>query len=463
MVDMDNKMQTVRAHYIEIPGAAQYVLDGLHQAGYEAYIVGGCVRDSILGRTPGDWDVTTSATPDQVKSVFPRTVDTGIEHGTVTVLTDGDPCEVTTYRIDGVYEDARHPKEVTFTRSLEEDLKRRDFTINAMAYCHESGIIDLFGGMEDLKEGIIRCVGDPKERFSEDALRMMRAVRFAAQLGFEIEEGVQEAIREMADQLDRISAERIRTELVKMIVSPHPSWFRLAYKTGITSVIMPEFDRIMVQEQNSPHHIYTVGEHTLVAMKQVRADKILRLTLLLHDMGKPDVRTVDGSGHDHFKGHAARSKQIAENILKRLKFDNETARTVTLLVANHSLFPQLSARDIRRTAYELGGPELFDLFLEVKRADILAHHPDLVIRNLDYLEQLERIWEDIRYHHDCLSLSELAISGEDLIRDGMKPGKEMGELLQNLLYEVLDHPEKNSREYLLAQSRQLRYEGEDLA
>lgn len=447
--------------YIEIPAGAEQVLEVLHKAGFEAYVVGGCVRDSILGRIPGDWDITTSASPQEVKRLFDRTVDTGIAHGTVTVLIGKEGYEVTTYRIDGAYEDFRHPKEVTFTSSLIEDLKRRDFTVNAMAYSHETGIVDEFGGLRDLQEKVIRCVGEPRERFGEDALRMMRAVRFAAQLGFRIDERVKEAIREMADALDHISAERIQTELVKLVVSPHPSWFRLAYETGITSVIMPEFDRIMVQRQHNPHHAYTVGEHTLVAMKQIPADKVLRLTMLFHDMGKPDTFTTDEKGKDHFHGHAAVSEQIAYRILKRLKFDNDTLQKVCMLVRHHSMYPQLSAREIRRGAYILG-PELFDCFLQVKRADILGQHPDVIPDKLVYLDQVGHIWEDVKEHRDCLSLKQLELNGRDLIQDGMKPGPGLGEILEKLLLEVLDQPEKNNREYLLEESRKLRAETEEL-
>ncbi|MBR5290579.1 MAG: CCA tRNA nucleotidyltransferase, partial [Erysipelotrichaceae bacterium] len=251
---------------IILPSKVKFIIDTIRQAGYEAYAVGGCVRDSILGREPDDWDITTSATPMQVKELFRRTIDTGIQHGTVTVMLDKDGFEVTTYRIDGKYEDSRHPKEVIFTPSLEEDLKRRDFTINAMAYNEEDGIIDLFGGMEDIKNKRICCVGDPMERFSEDALRIMRAVRFSAQLGYTIEKSTAAAIKELAPTLQNISAERIQVELVKLVTSPNPDFLRIAYEQGVTAVIMPEFDRVMETEQNNPHHCYSVGEHTLRAM-----------------------------------------------------------------------------------------------------------------------------------------------------------------------------------------------------
>lgn len=441
--------------YIEIPEKAEQILRTLHDRGYEAYVVGGCVRDSLLGRHPEDWDVTTSATPAEVKALFERTIDTGIEHGTVTVMLGREGFEVTTYRIDGVYEDCRHPKRVEFTPSLTEDLKRRDFTINAMAYSHETGLVDMFGGMDDLKNKTIRCVGCAKERFSEDALRMLRAVRFAAQLGFSLDGETREAIREMAEALDYISAERIQTELVKLLVSPNPHWFRLAYECGITSVIMPEFDRIMVQRQNNSHHIYTTGEHTLVALKNIPADKVLRLTMLFHDMGKPEACVTDENDRDHFKGHAAYSEKIAARIMKKLKFDNETMRTACILIRNHSWYPQLTGKDVRLCAYRIG-PELFDSFLLVKHADIMAHHPDVIQQKLDYLKEVARIWEDIQMNGDCLSLKEMKLNGNDLIADGMKPGPEVGELLNRLLFEVLEQPERNERGYLLARSRELR-------
>ena len=440
--------------YIEIPEKAEQILQTLHQNGFEAYVVGGCVRDSILGRNPEDWDVTTSASPVQVKALFARTIDTGIAHGTVTVLLGKEAFEVTTYRIDGAYEDCRHPKEVIFTPNLEEDLKRRDFTINAMAYSHETGLVDKFGGMEDLKNRKIRCVGNARERFSEDALRMMRAVRFAAQLGFSLEDDVREAIREMADALDQISAERIQVELVKLLTSPNPHWFRLAYECGITSVMMPEFDRIMVQRQNNSHHIYTTGVHTLVALENIPADKVLRLTMLFHDMGKPEVCVTDENDKD-FKGHAVCSEKIAERIMRNLKFDNDTMRKVCNLVRNHSWYPQLTGKDVRLCAYRIG-PALFDLFLLVKRADIMAHHPDVVEQKLIYLKEVEHIWTDIRLHGDCLSLREMELGGKDLLADGMKPGPEVGKLLNLLLLEVLEYPERNKREYLLERSRELR-------
>ena len=313
---------------IAVPDKARHIVNTIQAAGYEAYVVGGCVRDSLLGREPQDWDITTSARPEQVKALFPRTVDTGLQHGTVTVLQDREGFEVTTYRIDGEYEDSRHPREVAFTRNLEEDLKRRDFTINAMAYNDDKGLVDIFGGTEDIRAGIIRCVGKPAERFGEDALRILRAIRFSAQLGYKIDDETKEGIRELAPTLKNISAERIQTELVKMMVSPHPDYLREAYLLGVTKVFLPEFDLAMETEQRHPHHMYSVGEHILHSLSAVEADKVLRLTMLFHDIGKPATLTVDENGITHFHGHAAVSAEMAKKILRRLKFDNDTISMV---------------------------------------------------------------------------------------------------------------------------------------
>ncbi|MBQ4416679.1 MAG: polynucleotide adenylyltransferase, partial [Butyrivibrio sp.] len=260
---------------IEVPADAGIILTTLHDAGIEASIVGGCVRDAVLKRTPKDWDITTNALPEDVRRLFARTLPTGIRHGTVTVLVGKAGYEVTTYRIDGVYEDARHPKEVTFTASLAEDLKRRDFTINAMAYNGKDGLVDLFGGLEDLQAHRIRCVGDAAERFSEDALRMMRAFRFAAELGYEVSPETAGAAKALSPNLKMISAERIRDELIKLICSPHPDRIRDLYQTGLSAQFLPEFDRCMEMPQHNPHHIYGVGDHTIAAMERIRQDPVL--------------------------------------------------------------------------------------------------------------------------------------------------------------------------------------------
>lgn len=441
---------------IQLPEKVSEIINCLRSHNFEAYAVGGCVRDSLLGRTPSDWDITTSATPEEVKSLFSHTVDTGIQHGTVTVMLGHEGFEVTTYRIDGEYEDARHPKEVAFTLSLREDLKRRDFTINAMAYNEESGLVDLFGGAQDLKRGVIRCVGDPGERFREDALRMFRAVRFAAQLGFSVEKNTAGAISELAGSLARISAERIQTELVKLLVSPHPEEMRQIYELGISDVVLPEFSVMMETPQNNPHHMYSVGEHTIKALQLIPEDKVLRLTMLLHDVAKPPCRITDRKGIDHFPGHPKRGAQMAEKILKRLKFDNDTIRRVTALVLIHDNQPPANPASIRKALVKDGLDQYPALFL-VKRADIGAQSDHLRESKLKYVDAYEAVYNQIMENGDCLSLKELAVTGADLISAGMKPGKELGDVLERMLQDVLENPEWNKKEILLNRFQQKAY------
>lgn len=440
---------------IALPKQVEQIIRVLEENGFEAFAVGGCVRDSILGRQPSDWDVTTSALPEQVKALFRKTVDTGIRHGTVTVLLDGAGYEVTTYRIDGDYRDGRHPSEVYFTRNLEEDLKRRDFTINAMAYNDRAGLVDRFGGEKDLKSGMIRCVGSAGERFEEDALRILRAVRFSAQLGFSIEEETKKAAAALAPSLERISQERIQTELVKLLVSDHPEYLKTAWELGITRAVLPEFDAMMETPQNGGYHSYNVGEHTLKALEAVRPERILRLTVLLHDCGKPMVRSTDEDGRDHFYGHGDVSAQMALEILKRLRFDNDTIRKVRTLVRFHDWRPLPTERAVRRMAGRIG-EELFLLLLEVKRADEAAKAPERRKEALEAVDELETLYRSIQERGDCLSLKKLAVNGQDLIADGMRPGKKLGEVLNALLADVLDEPSHNTKEYLLEQSRSLR-------
>ena len=433
---------------LEIPKNAETILHILENAGYEAYVVGGCVRDSILGRKPDDWDITTSAKPEQVKELFHRTVDTGLQHGTVTVLMEKEGYEVTTYRVDGEYEDGRHPKEVTFTASLEEDLKRRDFTINAMAYNPSGGLVDLFGGLEDIDRKIIRCVGDPLERFTEDALRIMRAVRFSAQLGFSIEEETRKALKVLAPNLKHVSAERIQVELVKLLMSPHPDYLRTAYEAGITAEFLPEFDACMETSQNTPHHCYTVGEHILHSLCHVRADRVLRITMLLHDIGKPVVRKTDENGRDHFKTHGNAGEKMAGQILRRLKFDNDTIRKVTRLVKWHDDRPEGTLKSVRRAVNRIG-EDLFPLYLEVQQADMLAQSLYRRREKQARLDSVRDAYRQIIEEKQCVSLKTLAVTGRDLIENGYRPGREIGEKLEKLLNLVLEDPEKNQKEILL--------------
>ena len=447
---------------IVLPEKVKFIIETLETHGYEAYAVGGCVRDTMLHRTPGDWDITTQAKPEQVKEIFAEknihTIDTGIQHGTVTVMVEHEGFEVTTYRIDGEYEDARHPKNVQFTASLLEDLKRRDFTINAMAYNDKNGLIDAFDGVGDLERGVIRCVGCAMERFSEDALRMLRAVRFAAQLGFDIEAETKEAMVKLAPDIAKISAERIQVELTKLLVSPHPDTLREAYDMGVTKVILPEFDAMMETPQNNPHHKYNVGIHTIEAMKQIEAEHIYRWTMLLHDVGKPTAR-VEGPDKDHFKMHPVIGEEMARKILRRLKFDNQTIKQVTTLVRWHdrrfASIEEVNKKTVRRWVSQLT-PELFTRLMEVQKADISAQSDYQRDKKEQVLQETKKLFEEIIEEKNCLSIKELKINGKDLMDMGVPQGKEIGQILSWLLDQVLEDPQLNECETLTRMAEEKR-------
>ena len=448
---------------IRLPDNVRWIIKTLQGAGFEAYAVGGCVRDVILGRTPNDWDITTNASPQEVKSLFRRTVDTGIQHGTVTVMRNDEEgvyrgYEVTTYRIDGKYSDGRHPDSVTFTPSLEEDLRRRDFTVNAMAYNDRDGLVDIFHGMEDLHRGIIKAVGDPEERFGEDALRILRAYRFAAQLGSVIDPATREAASKLRDNLSLISAERIQAEFTKLICSPHPDILLSMYRDGITSVILPEFDLCMETEQKNKHHIYNVGEHTVKALmvnalySGVDFDpdtlKVIRYALLLHDFGKPEAMTEDEKGHRHFKGHAVISSLIARDIMRRLKMDRDTTEKVCALVKWHDYRPLPEKKYVRRAVHKVG-QDVYQLLFPIRIADTLAQSMYRREEKLAYERKIMDLYAEICREKDPVSLKDLCITGEDLIKHGYAPGPAIGEKLRELMEIVLEDPTCNTREYLL--------------
>ena len=452
--------------HINLPDKVRLIINKLTDEGFEAYVVGGCVRDCLLGKKPNDWDITTSAAPQQVKALFRRTIDTGIQHGTVTIMLGNEGFEVTTYRVDGIYEDSRHPKQVTFTASLEEDLRRRDFTINAMAYNDDTGIVDLFGGLTDIERKTIRAVGDPTDRFSEDALRILRAVRFAAQLDYEIDDKTLKAVRELAPNLNKISAERIRMELQKLLLSKHPEKMLILYETGVSRVILPEFDLMMETKQNTPHHIYSVGMHTIEALKNsINYDeglteddiKILRLTMLLHDSGKPEAKTTDENGVDHFKGHSVFSEDVTVKVLRRLKYDNDTLNKVRRLVRYHDHRRKLTEPRVRRTIVEISR-ELIPLWLIVRRCDICAQSMMEREAKLKDIDEFEQMYLRIIKRGDCLSIKELAVTGRDLMELGIKQGPKLGEVLERLLDDVLNVPEHNNSEYLTDMVRNIQAE-----
>ncbi len=457
---------------MRIPEKVDYIIRKLEKSGYEGYAVGGCVRDRILGREPGDWDITTSAKPEDVKRIFTRTIDTGIQHGTVTVMIDGEGFEVTTYRVDGDYKDHRHPTSVQFTPNLEEDLKRRDFTINAMAYNPHSGIVDLFDGMGDIEKRCIRCVGEPQERFSEDALRMLRGVRFAGQLGFDVEKRTLEAMSGLAHTIEKVSAERIRVELTKLLLSKEPEKLMLAEQTGLCKVILPEFSDMLATEQNNPHHCYNVGEHSIRAVKCVRKlferdwdsdeseiskDKlatVLVFAALLHDVGKPSHKQIDEEGIHHFYGHDESGSQQAGEILRRLRFDNETIGMVTKLVRFHERRYDGGKKTLRRLVSQVGKETMPYLFL-LQEADICSQSEYQREEKLLRLKEAKDMYRQLLEQGEAVSIKELAVSGKDLIQHGVMPGPGLGDTLRKLLEIVIDDPEKNSKEILLQEVQKL--------
>ncbi len=531
---------------IDLPKNVKLIIDKLENAGYEAYAVGGCVRDSLLFREPKDWDITTNADPYEVKKLFRHTIDTGLKHGTVTVMLDGVGYEVTTYRIDGVYEDNRHPSEVRFTKELSEDLLRRDFTINAMAYNESKGLVDLFGGREDLENGIIRAVGNANERFSEDALRIMRAGRFAAELDFTIDPETEAAMGKYAENLKDVSAERIRVELQKLIMGKSPEKIEILYRTGITGVVLPEWDACVGVGQETDYHCYDVDQHILVSVKALHAllgihpenremdfsrnafekenarknddnksmtdnkviaddnksavynkaktenksavdnmaeggnkvvskgiaglkyselslpdfsesftekeKQMLVIAMFLHDIGKPQTKSFD-NGEAHFYGHTEKSAEIAKNILRRLKYDNETINTVSLLIARHDDryvydWKNRPERTARFVANEIGLRHM-RMLLPISYADNLAHAPEKIPMVLKECERFGKWTERLSESGEAYNIKMLSLGGKDLLDAGLSAGKELGIILEELMRQVIEEPELNSKEILL--------------
>ena len=430
---------------IQVPEKVNSIIETLLAHGFEAYAVGGCVRDGLLGREADDWDITTSASPYEVKALFRRTIDTGIQHGTVTVMLDKEGFEVTTYRIDGEYEDGRHPKEVLFTKNLEEDLKRRDFTINAMAYNEQTGMVDIFGGVKDLEDKIIRCVGVAGDRFDEDALRIMRAFRFSAQLGFSIEENTRIAAAERAENLKKISAERIRVELTKLLLSAHPDRLLWMQQNGITDIVLPEYDVMLATFLQEGEYAFNLGVYTLRVISQAGTQgdwskkelQMLKFAALLHSLA----------------GDAAKA------VMRRLKFDNETTDMVVRLVSAYDEYIDLSgSREenlaaMRHMMHRLG-PDMMELLWELQRAQIVSGNPESVEQRLAVLAETRALQQEVVTRGDCVSLKQLAVNGKDIIGQGATPGKQLGEILEQLLQKVLDAPELNEKEILLSLAKQ---------
>lgn len=440
---------------MDMPKNVDIAINLLQSAGFEAYAVGGCVRDSLLSKTPNDWDITTSAKPEDMKSVFAdfHCIDTGIKHGTVTVVIDGEPLEITTFRLDGEYEDNRHPKSVTFTSNLGADLGRRDFTVNAMAYSKKTGTVDLFGGQNDLKNKIIRCVGDPDRRFNEDALRILRALRFASALDFEIEEKTAQSLLKNRALLGNISEERIAKELLKLVCGKGAKRILTDF-APVLFEILPELQPMYKNSHDNPHHCYDIYEHTLIAVESIDPEPTLRFAMLLHDCGKPAVKKFDENGVAHFYGHQRISAEISAQILARLKVSNKFRDEILFLVSNHDRWELYeNTEKMPRYLSKFGLDGVMNL-LKVMRADVLAQSPEYRYR-LDQIADAEEIAKNLAAQKPCLSLSELQINGRTLMDIGIPQGRKLGAVLAQLLDEVIDGVTKNTQEALTTRAREI--------
>ncbi len=438
----------------KIPADALSIINTLEAAGHEAWLVGGCVRDLMLGRTPEDWDITTSALPEDVQGCFPHTIPTGIAHGTVTVLIGKTPYEITTYRSESEYSDFRRPDQVFFVSTIEEDLARRDFTINAMAWHPSGGLADPFGGVRDLKSGIIRAVGNPLERFGEDALRMLRAVRFAAQLDFQVERETLNAVSAGASNITFVSGERVRVELDKWLMADGTGRWCLFQESGLMRWILPELERCFNMPQRSPWHFESVGDHTLRAVAAAPALRIIRWTLLFHDLGKCETHTTDTAGVDHFYGHEVRGEELAREIMTRLRWDNRTIEWVAGLIRHHDRDVEPTERAVRRAVRAIGRDE-FPFWLAVRRADRLAQKPEKAAPQLVKLDEVEALYEQIIRQEHCLHINELAVNGKDILSLGVPQGRNVGRILHELLEWVLEDPERNARDQLLIKAAEV--------
>ena len=435
-----------------VPDDVCAIVKMLQTAGYEAYCVGGCVRDSLLGRPVHDWDICTNALPEQTKAVFNgfRTIETGLKHGTLTIMLNDVPYEITTYRIDGEYTDGRHPDTVEFTSDLKKDLSRRDVTINNLCYCPLTHhLIDEFGGVEDLKNKIIRCVGDPDARFKEDGLRIMRVIRFASVLGFSIEKNTSDAVLRNKTLLNNISVERIVSELNKLLCSDGACDILLRYKDVIAEFI-PELVPCFDCEQNTDWHIYDVYTHICKAIQNAPNDLSVRLSLLLHDVCKPQCKTADEANIDHFYGHPSMSADAAFNILKRLKYDNKTIDEVVCLIKHHDMRFDLYDKKVYRRLISKLGAEMTEKLFEVMHADNAAQNPDrLEIAADEALKIMKAMLSEVLEEENCFKIKDLAVNGNDLIELGIKPGPAFSLILNDLLNKVIEEKTENDKEKLI--------------
>ena len=434
---------------INAPDYAVKAVLALEQNGFEAFFAGGCVRDSLIGREPEDWDIATSAEPEKVMAVFngQKVIPTGIKHGTVSIVTNGQSIEITTYRVDGKYSDNRRPDSVTFTGNLRADLARRDFTINALAYHPEKGIVDYFNGTGDIRKGLIRCVGNPDARFGEDALRILRGARFACTLGFKVEDATLSAMIRLRGLLDRIAAERISKELSKAILGPGFSDFFLK-NPEILTLIIPGLQACVGFDQHSKYHQYDVYSHIIHAVGNAPADMIIRLALLFHDMTKPECLTVDNEGEGHFYGHSKTGETAAIGALAGLRYDHFTVNRAALLIRYHDTPILPEARNVKRWLNKIG-EEAFRQLLEVQRADNHAKVPSLAEKRLKDLRLSGDVLEHVLAEGQIFSLKDLAVDGGDLMSAGVLKGPAVGRMLDYLLGQVMDGRLENRKEILL--------------
>ncbi len=437
-------------HLADIPAGAQHILQTLAQSGYEAYFVGGCVRDLLRGVPPHDWDICTSARPEETEFCFAghRIFETGLKHGTVTVLEEGEPYEITTYRTEGPYSDSRRPDYVRFVSSLEADLARRDFTMNAIAMGLDGSLRDPFGGAGDIQARRICCVGKPAQRFQEDGLRIMRALRFASVFGYEIESCTEQAIHNSRARLRHVAAERIHAELCKLLTGDSVGTVLRRFP-DVLCEFWPQLEPLVQLKQNNPWHCWDGWEHTIHTVEAAPADEVLRLTMLLHDIGKPSCKSTDDQGVDHFYGHPAVSAELAGQMLRTLKFENRTRERVVTLVEYHDVQIPPRSQAVRRWLNRLG-PEVFFQLLEVKRADSRGQAHAMVSRRLAELDALQKKAEEIIAQGQCLTRNDLALTGRDIIAAGIPPGPEVGRVLDELLDRVLSGEVPNERPTLLA-------------
>ncbi len=441
-------------HFV-LPDDVKYIINKLHENGFGAFLAGGAVRDLIMGRIPHDYDVSTSAKPEEVKRLFKRTVDTGIKHGTVTVIVNGVGYEVTTFRRESEYTDYRHPASVEFVEDVHEDCLRRDFTINAMLYDNDDGLIDFFCGKRDINQKIIRCVGNPEKRFKEDALRMLRAIRFSAVLGFEIEEKTFAAIKKYGILIKRVSSERITEELNKILLSDNPDYFRVMYNAGLLQYVIPQLSKCFGEPQKNRYHIYDVGEHIMHTVKNIPADLVLRWAALLHDVGKPRCASVDSNGIIHFYGHHRESVRIAEDVLHRLRLDNNTIKDVLTLIENHDVRIEPAPENVKRMMSKTGA-KLFKKLMQLQLADNKAKSEICYKEKKKKIDAVIQIYEDVISANEPYRISDLVINGRDLIKIGYRPGRAMGDVLKILTDEVIINSSLNNRFYLLNRAKELK-------